>query len=273
MIGLRPAPAAPPLAAAPARRVWPAQPFAMAGVVCERFLLTYRVEPRLIRALAPGPFDPVVRDGVAFAGVCLVEVRDMRPERLPAWLGFHYHEAVYRLIVEYDSPTAGPLRGIVAPRSDANHPAIALGGRLLSHYPFHLARIDKQRHGDHVALRQRTLDGGGDVDATFLVDPARRALPAGSAFASLDEAMDLVVGMRHTFAWRGAWDGRQAVVHRSSIEHGPWRMSVALPERPPRLAFFESPLVRRYGGAELDHVLHMRDVPHVWGATQAETLS
>ena len=52
-----------------ARHVVPAQPFAMVGVVRERFLLTYRVDPRAVRALAPEPFEPVVRDGAAFAGV------------------------------------------------------------------------------------------------------------------------------------------------------------------------------------------------------------
>src|SRR5690242_15017702 len=93
-------------------RPWPVQPFGMAGVVRERFLLTYRVDPRAVRDLLAGPFMPVVREGTAFAGVCLVEMQAMRPAGLPAALGVAYHEAVYRLIVEYDSPTQGRVRGI-----------------------------------------------------------------------------------------------------------------------------------------------------------------
>jgi hypothetical protein len=259
--GSEPGPTLPPTALAR-----PVQPFAMVGDVRERFLLTYRVDPRAVRALAPGPFEPVVRDGVAFAGVCLVEMRGMRPRGLPARLGFADHEAVYRLIVEYESPTLGRLRGIVAPRSDAAHPLIVVGGRFLSHYGFHHARIEKRRRGNHVLLRHRTADGGGDLDAELAVDPERRALPLGSCFASLDDAVDFLVGMRHSFSW----DRRRQVVHRSLIRHAPWTMSVALPLRPPRLAYFAGEPFRHYGGAELDSVLQMRDVPHVWGATRAE---
>ena len=98
------------------------------------------------------------------------------------------------------------------------------------------------------------------------MDPARRALPSASCFASLDDAVDFLVGMRHSFSW----DPRQGVVHRSAIAHAPWSMSVALPVHPPRLAFFEREPFRRYGGAALDSVLYMRGVPHVWAATEAE---
>ena len=246
--------------------VRPVQPFAMVGAVRERLLLTYRVDPRAVRALAPGPFEPVVRNGVAFAGVCLVEMRAMRPNGVPAALGFNYHEAVYRLVVEYESSSEGRLRGIVAPRADANHATIALGGRLLSHYPFHLARIQKQHWEDLVALRHRTLDGRGNLDALFAVDAARQQLPADSCFTSLADAVDFLVGMQHSFSW----DARRGVVHRSVIGHAPWAMSVALPVRPPRLAYFMGEPFSRHGGAELDSVLYMRDVPHVWSATTAE---
>jgi hypothetical protein len=252
--------------AAPSRRVRRAQPFAMVGLVRERFLLTYRVDPRAVQALAPGPFRPVVRDGAAFAGVCLVEMQAMRPAGVPALLGFSYQEAIYRVVVEYDSPTLGRLVGVVSPRADANQPAMVLGGRWWSHYPFHLARLHKQRWDDVIALRHRTLDGRGDLDALLAADPARAALPPDSCFPSLADAVEFLVGMEHSFSW----DPRHGVVHRSRIAHAPWAMSVALPVRPPRLAYFEGEPFRRYGGAMLDSVLYMRDVPHVWHATEAE---
>ncbi len=244
----------------------PAQPLPMVGLVRERFLPTYRVDPDAVRALAPGPFQPVVRDGAAFAGVCLVEMHQMRPEGWPAPLGFSHLEAVYRLIVEYRSPTRGLLRGIVAPRADASHPLVALGGRLLSHYPFHLSRLSKERNGDQVRLRHHTPDRRGDLDAVFQVDAAHQEMPTASRFASLDDAVDFLVGMEHSFSW----DARRGVVHRSVITHAPWTMSVARPVRPPRLAFFAGEPFASHGGAVLDCVLHMGDVPHRWGATAAE---
>ena len=247
----------------PVRRT---QPFPMTGVVRERFLLTYRVDPHAIRALAPGPFEPVVRDGTAFAGVCLVEMRAMRPSGLPSALGFSYHEAVYRLVVEYESSSYGRLQGITSPRADASNAVIALGGRLLSHYPFQLAYIQKHRWENLVVLRHRTLGGRGDLDAIFTVDVARQELPAGSCFTSLVDAVDSLVGMQHSFSW----DARHGVVHRSVITHAPWAMSVALPVRPPHLAYFAGEPFCRYGGAELDSVLYMREVPHEWSATTAE---
>src|SRR5262249_10823641 len=128
-------------AAAAGPRDWPAQPFRIAREDPEDFPATYPPQPRGQGALARGPFEPVVRDGCAYAGVCLVEVAAMRPAGLPAWLGCTYHEAVYRLIVEYQSPHEGPLRGIVSPRADAAQPAIVGGGRPLSHHPFPPARL------------------------------------------------------------------------------------------------------------------------------------
>lgn len=100
------------------------------GVVQRRLLINYRVDPSVMARLLPAPFRPVLINGYAVAGICLIRLGAMRPQGLPARFGLRSENSAHRVAVEWDTPT-GVAEGVFIPRRDSNSLLnVAVGGRL-----------------------------------------------------------------------------------------------------------------------------------------------
>ena len=54
------------------------------GVVRRRLLVNYRVDADVMRDWLPAPFEPMLHQGWAVAGVCLLRVEQMPRSRQPS---------------------------------------------------------------------------------------------------------------------------------------------------------------------------------------------
>jgi len=54
------------------------------GTIDRRLLVNYRVDPDSLQRLLPGPFRPKLIHGMGIAGICLIRLKQLRPEALPA---------------------------------------------------------------------------------------------------------------------------------------------------------------------------------------------
>jgi hypothetical protein len=52
-----------------------------------RLLVNYRVDPDVAARVLPPPLRPQQVAGWAVAGICLIRLAQLRPGRVPAWLG------------------------------------------------------------------------------------------------------------------------------------------------------------------------------------------
>jgi Uncharacterized conserved protein (COG2071) len=110
-------------------------------------LVNYRVDPDTLQRLLPGPFRPKLIRGMGLAGICLIRLKQMRPQGLPAALGFSSENAAHRIAVEWEEH-GHSREGVYIPRRDTSSQFNTLiGGRLFPgvhhHASFHVTEEDE----------------------------------------------------------------------------------------------------------------------------------
>lgn len=156
--------------------------FHLHGVISRRILLNYRVHPAAVRDWLPQPFEPQLVDGWAMAGICLIQLRSLRPRGLPAWCGAASTSAAIRVAVNWQG-SHGTEQGVyIVRRVTASKVVRCLGGRLFPgvHTP---ARIDWQQTGDEHAVDVTEHDS----PLLHLCGRATSDWPTDSVFSSLAE--------------------------------------------------------------------------------------
>jgi len=57
------------------------------GVIGRRVLLNFRADADLVQALLPAPLQVEAQRGSAVVGICLIQLRQVRPKALPPIIG------------------------------------------------------------------------------------------------------------------------------------------------------------------------------------------
>ena len=225
------------------------------GVIRRRLLVNFRVAPDTLQRQLPPRFRPKLHAGHGIAGICLIRLEAVRPRPVPALLGVSSENAAHRIAVVWEED--GEMReGVFIPRRDTgsllNHVA---GGRL---FP-----------GEHNRAQFRVVESTGGVDLSMRSDDGKvnllvrgrfgGNLPAGSCFASLQEASDFfepgAVGYSVTRA-PGRLDGMELKTHG-------WRVE-ALQVDEVHSSYFSDQTLFPAGSATFDCALAMRDLDHEW---------
>lgn len=89
------------------------------GRIERRLLVNCRVDPEVVVRVLPEPFRPQLVGDAAVTGMCLIRLAEVRPGRLPRWVGLHSENAAHRIAVEWDTPT-GIKSGFYIPRRYSN---------------------------------------------------------------------------------------------------------------------------------------------------------
>jgi hypothetical protein len=160
-------------------------PFTMLGRIDRCWLFVYQTPAEEARALVPPELELVTRGGCAFWNIVVCHLSAMRPQPLPAWLGFSYWHIAYRLYVRFRPPGGKMIEGVYFVRSDCNSPLMTVVGNWLTDFNFHTAGLELSEKPPllHVAIQSP------DAPAAVTLDrekPPR--LPAHSVFSSLEEA-------------------------------------------------------------------------------------
>ena len=153
------------------------------AVLERRILVNYRVEPDTLAAIVPRPFRPLLVDGYAIAGICLIRLSRIRPAGVPA-AGLTSESAAHRIAVEWDAPD-GPVTGVYIPRRDTSSWVTVLAGGRVFPGRHQLARFTVTESGGQFRVRAQSRDRavGIYIDA-HLSD----RLMTGSVFGSMAEA-------------------------------------------------------------------------------------
>ena len=100
------------------------------GVIRRRILANFRVEPAVMQRQLPPRFRPKLHKGFAVAGICLIRLEHIRPQRMPEIIGLSSENAAHRVAVLWDEDNES-REGVYISRRDTdsqiNH---LLGGRV-----------------------------------------------------------------------------------------------------------------------------------------------
>ena len=225
------------------------------GVIDRRILVNYRVDPTVLARLVPAPFRPKIVRGAGMAGICLIRLRDIRPNFLPAWLGISSENAAHRTAVEWDDGDS-TRNGVYIRRRDTDSWLNSLaGGRLfpgLHHHAKFTVRETTERF--EVALQS----DDGEMQVSVRGQLAER-LPASSAFRSLTEASEFF--QAGSLGYSATPD--PARFQGLELQCPNWRIE-PLDVLEVRSSFFENESLFPPGSVEFDCALLMRGIEHEW---------
>jgi hypothetical protein len=154
------------------------------GLIHRRILVNYRVDPAVLALQLPAPFRPKIVNGWGMAGICLIRLKQLRPARVPRWLGVASENAAHRTAVEWDD-VDGVRQGVYIRRRDTDSRFNALaGGRLFPGFHHHATFVVEETT-DRFNVALRSDDG---VTNMHVRGRLATEWPGGSTFASIDEA-------------------------------------------------------------------------------------
>jgi len=227
----------------------------MSGQIERRILVNFRVAPEVLARNLPAPLSPQLVRGQALVGICLIRLKQLRPAGLPRWVGFTSENAAHRAAVTW--PEAGKERpGVYVWRRDTNSRINHLAGGRLFPGVHHRAHFEVDDKGDDIRLALSSQDG--EIRLAITGKVAQR-LPAGSIFASLEEASAFFrAGSSGYSAARraGRLQGLQLCCRNWRVE--PLELTQA------RSSFFEESARFPKGSAQFDCALVMRRIEHTW---------
>jgi hypothetical protein len=162
-------------------------------------VLAYALPAPVLQPFLPPGLTLDTYGEFAFLAIALVQTRRLRPAFLPAAFGIDFRLSGYRIFTRYKTLAGRSLRGLRILRSDTDRRSMQLFGNLLTHYRYELSRWDVRRTDETHEIRVTTEDGRADlhVEADLATPPL--APPAGSPFASFQEARKFAGPLPFTF--------------------------------------------------------------------------
>jgi hypothetical protein len=227
----------------------------IAGTIDRRILVNYRVDPHYLQKLLPGPFRPRRIHGMGIAGICLIRLKQLRPQSLPTLFGLSSENAAHRIAVEWEEQ--GEHReGVYIPRRDTSSQFNTfIGGKLFPGIHHH-AHFQVTESDDSFQVQLVSDDNQTRVAVEAHI---ASQLPEHSIFASLEEVS--------TFFEQGSlgYSTTRETGRLDSLELRCFNWKVEpLQVTKAESSFFDDQQRFPPGSAELDCALLMRAIRHEW---------
>ncbi len=174
-------------------------PFAVRCYIEHSLVVTYAFPEKQLRPLIPAALELDVYQDNGFLAIAMVQVRQMRPAILPAFLGLRFFMVGFRLFVRAKHADGRRLRGLYILRSLTDSRLMKASGNLFTHYQYQVA--DVRSHIDsehaHVSIADPGTESCLSVDADL--KSAEGALPSHSLFPDEHRARLFCGPMPYTF--------------------------------------------------------------------------
>ncbi|MEM7342714.1 MAG: DUF2071 domain-containing protein [Chloroflexota bacterium] len=156
------------------------------GVIDRRILINYQIEPDVLAAILPPPFEPQLVNGMGIAGICLIRLKDIRPKFLPSGFGIGSENAAHRIAVRWRENETW-REGVYIPRRDTSSRINTLLGGTLFPGLHYQAQFEVDETDDDYQIRLHSNDGNTHLAIhAHLTDD----LPTHSVFNSLMDVSD-----------------------------------------------------------------------------------
>jgi len=224
------------------------------GIIDRRILVNYAVDPDIAKTLLPPPFTPKIINDKAIAGICLIRLKQVRPKRLPAFIGIGSENGAHRIAVEWRED--GELKeGVYIPRRDTSSFFNRLAGGRVFPGKHHQARFDVKEDGLNYHVAFESDDGTViSVDAKLTGSFNKQ-----SVFENLETASAFFKTGALGYSPNGAkYEGLLLNTYKWEIK--PLEVSAV------RSSFFENESVFPKGSVQFDNALLMTNIAHEWSS-------
>lgn len=224
------------------------------GIIERRILVNYRIDPAIVARVLPAPFRPLLVNGYALGGICLIRLQGIRPRWIPGQIGLTSENAAHRIAVEWEAD-GQTQHGVYIPRRDTSSRIAVWGGGSIFPGLHHRAKFNVQETSNRFLVSLDSSDGETHVQVAANITSGLTA----SVFASLSEAVEFFqqgsLGYSPTQI-EGNYDGLE-------LRCQDWLMEPLALEKLSS-SFFENEAMFPKGSIEFDSALLMRGIHHEW---------
>ena len=242
------------------------QPFPVKAWFDHSLVLSYALPAESLEPLLPPGLILDSFDGFGFLAVAMVQTRGLRPAFLPCAFGQDFFLAGYRIFARFRTSDGRLLRGLRILRSDTNRRRMVLGGNLLTHYQYRLAKTAVVETTKELRVAITTPDAEADVDIVAHLDNPANSPPAGSPFKDLHQARLFAGPLPFTFDYEKE---THSIVAIEGIREN-WK-PIPVPVTVRQLSFIEHPPFNRER-AILANAFYIRGIPYEWKRGVRHTL-
>lgn len=228
------------------------------GIIDRRILINYRVKPDVVRPLLPPHLEPLVINGFASAGICLLRLKNIGMKYSPSFLRSTSENAAHRFLVKYENgDEAG--NGVYIPRRDTDSMLnVVVAGKIFSwpHYPASF-QVNESNGNYSVKIQSKDNHSSLHIDAQ-LAD----TFPVDSMFDSLAHASECF----HACPVGVSPSTRQKQFKTIRLKTKTWAVKplhVSLLES----SYFEDRSSFPEGSIQFDNALLMEGIEHEWVST------
>lgn len=222
------------------------------GLIDRRILVNFTVDPEVVSQIIPAPFRPKIYRGKAIAGICLIRLKNIRPNGFPAFIGLSSENGAHRIAVEWDED--GQVKeGVYIPRRDTSLLLNTLvGGRLFpgKHHraKFTVKEANGNYHVDFISSDQTKISIDAKETKTF---------DHNSIFETLENVSD--------FFEKGAvgYSPNNDKFDGLKLQTCKWEVR-PLEVLNVQSSFFEDETLFPRGSVKFDNALLMTKIEHEW---------
>lgn len=228
---------------------------ALNGIIDRRILINYRIRPEVVKSLLPSHLDPLVINGYASGGICLLRLKNIGVKGAPSFLRINSENAAHRFLVTYRKD-GEIVKGVYIPRRDTDSQLnVLVAGKLFSwpHYP---ASFEVEEGNGRYAVNMKSSDAKTalTVSAELHTD-----FPTNSVFNSLGHASSCFESCA-----AGVSPSSKAKEFKTiHLKTKTWNVK-PLQIRTLKSNFFEDKSLFPDGSIEFDNALLMEGVEHEW---------
>jgi len=225
------------------------------GIIDRRILINYRIKSEVVKSLLPPHMNPLLINGYASGGICLLRLKNIGAKYSPSFLRINSENAAHRFLITYQKE-GQTINGVYIPRRDTDSWLnVTVAGKLFGwpHYP---AAFKVEECKNQYTVEMKSSDGNTQLSVDAQPDDH---FPTNSMFESLEHAsscfQNCPVGVSPSTT-----PNRFKTIH---LKTESWKV------RPLKVltlqsSFFEDRSLFPHGAIEFDNALLMRGIEHEW---------
>ena len=225
------------------------------GIIDRRILVNYRVTPEILRPLLPPHLDPLIVNGYASGGICLLRLKSIGMKYSPSFLRITSENAAHRFLVKQKNG-GKETHGVFIPRRDTDSLLnVVVAGKMFSwpHYP---ASFQVEEVNGNYSIKMRSSDNHSTLHVDAHVSDT---FPSDSMFDSLAHASDCF----RCCAVGTSPSTKPEKFKTIELKTRTWAVR-PLHLRSLASSYFENRTIFPVGSIQFDNALLMEDIEHEW---------